>query len=208
MLAFVDESGDAGFKLDRGSSRLLVVAMVTFESAEEAQRCDDRIASLRADLSLPSSFEFHFSHNSRRVREAFLEAVRPYDFRVHVFAVDKANPLVGEQVRSSEDLQQLAMRELLEDAGPYLHNTTVVVDRAGTRQGRSSLVVHLRRRLSAGSLASIHKLKDQRSESHNLLQLADYVVGVSARVLNGHSDGSRLRSRHLQGREATWRVWP
>ena len=208
MLAFVDESGDAGFKLDRGSSRLFVVAMATFEGAQEAQLCDDRIGLLRTELALPPSFEFHFSHNSRRVREAFLEAVRPYEFRFHVFAVDKAHSLAAEQVGSSEDLQKLAVRELLEDAGPYLQDTTVVVDRAGTRQGRSSLAVHLRRSLSAGSLASIHKLKDQRSESHNLLQLADYVVGVSARVLNGHADGSKLWSLYLQGREAPWRVGP
>ena len=31
MLVFIDESGDAGFKLDRGSTNVFAVAMVVFD---------------------------------------------------------------------------------------------------------------------------------------------------------------------------------
>jgi hypothetical protein len=208
VLAFIDESGDAGLKIDRGSSRLFLVAMVTFQDAAEAQRCEDRIGVLRAELSLPPGFEFHFSRNSWRVREAFLGAVRPFAFRIHVFAVDKVRLLARGDALSPEHLLQLAVRELFEDAGPHLQRATVVIDRAGTRQGRNHLAAYLRNQLSAGALSAIRKLKDQRSGSHDLLQLADYVAGVAARVLNGHPEGHRLRGSYLHGKELTWCLWP
>lgn len=208
MLAFVDESGDAGLKLDRGSSRLFVVAMVTFAGAEEARHCEGRIDALRSELSLPPLFEFHFSHNSRRVRAAFLNAVRPCAFRIHAFAVDKARLLADGEARTPDGLYYLAVRELCEDAAPHLHDATVIVDRAGTRQGRNDLASYLRRRLGVEGRASIRKLRDQRSDSHNLLQLADYVVGVAARALNGDPEGARLREVHFREKELTWRVWP
>jgi hypothetical protein len=53
MLAFIDESGDPGRKLDRGSSPFFTVAMVTFDENEVAAACDERINLLRYELSLP-----------------------------------------------------------------------------------------------------------------------------------------------------------
>jgi hypothetical protein len=38
VLVFIDESGDAGFKFECGSSPIFVVAMVAFASHKEAQR--------------------------------------------------------------------------------------------------------------------------------------------------------------------------
>ncbi|MDE2670762.1 MAG: DUF3800 domain-containing protein [Chloroflexota bacterium] len=208
MLAFVDESGDAGLKLDRGSSRLFVVVMVTFSGADEARRCEERIDALRSELSLPPSYEFHFSHNSRRVRTSFLDAVRPFPFRIHVLAVDKARLPADAEARSPERLYQLAVRELCEDAAPHLQGATVIVDRSGTRQGRNDLAVYLRRRLGSEAHGAIRKLRNQRSEGHNLLQLADYVVGVAAKALNGNAEGLGLRETHLRHKVVTWRVWP
>ena len=36
MLVYIDESGDAGFRVDRGSSPVFVAAMVIFDSADDA----------------------------------------------------------------------------------------------------------------------------------------------------------------------------
>ena len=89
MLAFIDESGDPGRKIGQGSSAFFTLAMVTFEEAEEAAACDQRISLLRHELGLPKEFEFHFYSNSRRVRLAFLEAVAPYGFFYHAFSLNK-----------------------------------------------------------------------------------------------------------------------
>ena len=90
MLGFFDESGDPGLKVEDGSSRFFVTALVTFAEDGEALRCDRRIDELRGELRLPGWHEFHFARSSQRVREAFLRATLPFEFRYHLFVLDKA----------------------------------------------------------------------------------------------------------------------
>ncbi|MFA5271098.1 MAG: DUF3800 domain-containing protein, partial [Candidatus Omnitrophota bacterium] len=79
MLVFVDESGDPGLKLEDGASRYFIIGVIWFEDHDEANACDQRISLLRRELGYGADFEFHFSHNSKRQRLAFLQAVSPYD---------------------------------------------------------------------------------------------------------------------------------
>ena len=52
MLVFIDESGDPGFKLGRGSSPVFVVAMVVFDDRMEADLVDREIEGLREPTRL------------------------------------------------------------------------------------------------------------------------------------------------------------
>ena len=208
MLAFVDESGDTGFKLDRGSSPAFVVAMAVFADRNEAQMCDDRIANLREELSLRASHEFHFSHNAPRVRAAFLEAVDPFAFRVHSFTADKAELLGQGLKQSTTSLYELAMNLLFTQAKPYLQDAIVTLDTKGGRHTQRRIAASLRRLLNEGPQRSSHRVKFERSSGNNLLQLADYVVALAARRNASDRDGSQLYERYLGSREATWRSWP
>lgn len=208
MLAFVDESGDTGFKLDRGSSPVFVVAMVVFADRDEAQRCDDRISRLRDELSLRPSHEFHFSHNSPRIRTAFLRAVQPYDFGVHVVVVDKIRLSTQGANAPTANLYETATGLLVERAAPYLREAIVTLDATGGRQTHRRLAASLRRRLNEDPPGPRHKVKFERSSGNNLLQLADYVAGLAARRHARDRGGGELYGRHLGSKEATWRTWP
>jgi len=50
MLVFIDESGDPGLKIEKGSSRFFTIALVIFEDKEEALACDQRIKLLKREL--------------------------------------------------------------------------------------------------------------------------------------------------------------
>ncbi|HNU81404.1 MAG TPA: DUF3800 domain-containing protein, partial [bacterium] len=80
MLVFIDESGDSGLKIEKGSSRYFTIGLLVFEDNEEALNCDQRIKSLKKELGLPENYEFHCKRNSDKVRRAFLVAVSPYNF--------------------------------------------------------------------------------------------------------------------------------
>ncbi|HLE87121.1 MAG TPA: DUF3800 domain-containing protein [Candidatus Brocadiaceae bacterium] len=67
MLVFIDEAGDTGRKIEKGSSKLFVISLVMFDDYEEASACDQRINLLRRELNLPADYEFHFVHNSQRI---------------------------------------------------------------------------------------------------------------------------------------------
>ncbi len=40
MLVFIDDSGDPGFKLDKGSSKFFVISLVIFNDNLEAEKTD------------------------------------------------------------------------------------------------------------------------------------------------------------------------
>lgn len=75
MLVFVDESGDTGLAIDKGSSKYFVVSLVLFEDNEEAEAADQRIELLKKELALPPTFEFHFHDNHPNIRKTFLKAI-------------------------------------------------------------------------------------------------------------------------------------
>lgn len=207
MLAFIDESGDPGFKLEKGSSRYFIVALVMFEDHEEAEACDHRISLLKRELGYPPDFEFHFAHNSHRVRLAFLQAVAPYDFFYFGIVLNKdPEKLWGEGFKFKESLYKYTCSLVFENAKPYLRQAIIVIDKSGRKEFRSQLRRYLQRKASIDSHA-IKKVKSQRSRSNNLLQLADYVAGVINRVAQGKP---RARDYHrlIAHREIYVQMWP
>jgi len=180
MLVFIDESGDTGFKLDKGSSRYFVISLVIFEENTEAIACDKRIQLLKQELKYSENFEFHFKENSHRVKMAFLEAVAPYNFFYYGIVINKDPQKLGRDgFRTKESFYKYACSLVFENAKEKMRNATVVIDKSGKKVFRSQLARYLKRKINKkGENGYIKKVKMQRSKSNNLLQLADYIAGV------------------------------
>ena len=69
---YVDESGDAGYHLDAGSSRRFVVGIVFPDQPEQVI---DSLLALRRKLGKPATFEFHFRQSDAVTRTAFFETL-------------------------------------------------------------------------------------------------------------------------------------
>ncbi len=73
MLVFIDESGDPGFEMSRGSSPVFSVAMVIFNDGADALKTEVLIRAALIDLrAMP---EFRFNKCSNGVRDGFFEIV-------------------------------------------------------------------------------------------------------------------------------------
>lgn len=194
----------------QGSSRYFIVAIVTFSDHSAADDCDKRIGGLRTELKLNDSFEFHFSNNSKKIRTAFLDAVHRYPFSYWVFALNKGSEkLYGPGFNHKESLYKWCARTTFDNAKNYLDNATVVVDGSGRRGFRDELAAYLRQRIRDPDGARlIKKVKVQRSSGNNLLQLADYVAGVSNRAICQRADGLEMLNKYLANKQLSCRVWP
>lgn len=86
--AYVDASGDEGFKFGRGSTIYYVVAVVL---TENASRLNKALKYLRIDLGLPPNFEFKFSNKllKEAARRTFFETLKNQEFKVRYLIVDK-----------------------------------------------------------------------------------------------------------------------
>lgn len=210
MLGFFDESGDPGLKIDAGSSRFFVVALVTFDADDEALQCDRRIDALRGELPQPAGYEFHFAKNPWKIREDFLRAVQPFDFRYHLFILDKELALrQGQSLPNPEALYQDTVRLLLENAKPYLSEIALLIDKGGYRENRGKLFRRWRNNAGfAGGQPVIKGIKQQDSHRNNLLQLADYVASISNQAISRKREAKQLQERYLERKEVTRGIWP
>jgi hypothetical protein len=170
VLAFVDESGDTGLKLDRGSSEYFTVAVVYFEDHGEAEAVDERITLLRNELGLPPGFEFHFKNNSNNVRQHFFRAVAPYEFFYLGIALDK-RLLSGEGFENRGAFYKFVCGTVFENCKLYLEAATVKIDKSGSREFCLELSSYLKRRINDGSFPAVKKVVAQESRNNNLLQM-------------------------------------
>jgi hypothetical protein len=96
MLVFIDDAGDAGFKLEKGSSKHFVIACVIFDDNLDAEETALKIKRLRRSLKWRDDHEFKFNKASKLVRLTFLSEVKSCNFRVRAIVADK------EVIRSPE----------------------------------------------------------------------------------------------------------
>lgn len=208
MLAFLDESGDTGRKIKQGSSKYFVVSLALFLDNDEALRCDQRITLLRSELGLNDDYEFHFANNSRRIREAFLGAINPYNFSVISVAIDKdPDKLFGEGFNVKTSFYKYACQMVLTNAMPYLDRATLIIDKSGGTTFQGELRKYLRNKLADQERSKIKKYKAQDSHKNNLLQLVDYCVGISNRRIQNKKDW-RVYYKYISAKQISWQEWP
>ena len=211
MLAFVDESGDSGRKILNRSSRYFVVAVVIFRDNDDAHACDDAIAQLRRRLNLPARYEFHYAENPLKVKRAFLSTVASQRFEYLAFVVDKEPSKLAhaQEIANEPNLYRYAMARAFQNVQPLLDNATMVMDRIGDRRARDQIATYLRQSIrGTGGRQLIGKVKMQRSDSNNLLQLADYAAGVVNRSLIGKLTDATFRQQYLAQKEVSVEIWP
>ena len=208
MLVFVDESGDPGLKLEQGSSKYFVVALVIFEEDEEAQAADDRITLLRREMRLDPCFEFRFNKCRRSFREQFLNAIAPYQFFYYGIVINKdPAKLWGEGFKHKESFYKYTSGLVFEKAKTFLNNATVVIDGSGSKDFRRQLEWYLKRRINDPGQCLIRKVKVQGSSRNNLLQLADMVAGAVHRSFGTKVDAQTYR-HIISHREVYVQFWP
>lgn len=205
MLVFIDESGDTGLKIDKGSSRYFVIALVSFEENDEALACDQRIGLLKRELKLPEEFEFKFSKLRKDQRIKFFEAVMPYSFFYFGIVINKdPDKLYGDGFKIKESFYKYACSLVFENAKPYLKDASIIIDGSGSRQFKKEFKTYLRRKIGT---SIIKKVKIQSSHANNLIQLADMVAGAIHRSLTKKDDKDVYR-KIISSKEIYVQVWP
>lgn len=208
MLALIDESGDSGFKIGKGSSNYFTIALVIFEDDEEAIACDRRIELLKRELEWKANSEFHFKSNSDKVREAFFKAVLPYNFFYYGFVLNKySTKLYGDSFKSKNSFYKYACGLVFENAKSKLIDSTVIIDENGNIDFKRQLSKYLMGKINTGHQKIIRKVKMQNSSSNNLLQLADYVAGAINRSLTDKRKKRHYRN-YVSLKEISVQIWP
>ncbi len=190
MLVFIDESGDPGFKLLKGASPVFVLAMVIFDSADDARAMDDLIAKSRVRRIHKGEFKFNKCRDE--IRDLYFEEVTRGRFRVRAIVVKKEIIYSPRLQSDKEAFYEYFVKTMMRNDGGALRNAKIIIDGSGDREFRQNLATALRRRLQDGAVKDV-TFKD--SAAVPLVQLADMCVGAIARSYR------KDRAKHDRWRE-------
>jgi len=176
MLVFIDESGDPGFRVEKGASPIFVAAMVIFQSGDDARQTHQVIESFARDIKFAS--EFKFNKCDTKIKDGFFDAVMGCLFSVRAIVVRK-DVIYSPRLKADKDkFYEYFVRSMLQYSNGQLKGAKVFIDGSGDRDFRKNLNSELRRRAGAGVIKDV-KFKDSRADC--LIQLADMCVGAIAR---------------------------
>ncbi len=207
QLVYLDESGDAGFKVDSGSSPALVLAAVIIDSAEDAEATAAAIHSYRESLGKGRQFQFHFTNLRPDWRLGFLKAVRNCPFRVRAIVMPKAHIWEGTQLRrNGEYFYNFTMKMLLNHTFGDIEEAKLFVDGEAGRESLKRMVAYLRKECNTAETRIVRQIKFVPKRQNNvLLQLADMVTGSIAR---SYREDKKDQWEYRNVIASKLRVWP
>jgi len=185
MLVFIDDSGDPGFKINKGSTRFFVIALVIFNDDLEAEKAAVCIKDLKRRLGFPDDLEFKFNKSSRKTRESFLRTVNNFDFKVRSIVFDKAKIKSTELKNKKNSFYSYAIKMVLKYSRNFIIQAKVKIDGSGDRVFRKSFLTYLRRELSLIEKPILKHCKIVDSKGNVLVQMADMIAGA---IRRSHDD--------------------
>ncbi|MCS7092372.1 MAG: DUF3800 domain-containing protein [Patescibacteria group bacterium] len=203
-MVFIDDSGDPGFKLNKGSSKFFVVAFVVFDDYLEAEKTSVAIKELRRKLQVSDFYEFKFNKTNRKFRNEFFAAVKNFKFRIRAIVSDK-KIIYSPSLRSEkENFYNYMIMQVLKNSRGNIRNAKLRFDKHGEKAIRHQLRVYLSGGLDNKNSRVFHDLKFVDSKQNTLIQLADMTAGSIFSSYTG-KDKSYLRILQDAGRvEDIW----
>jgi Protein of unknown function (DUF3800) len=200
MLVFIDESGDPGFKLGKGSSASFTAALVAFRDVEQARATHASIDVTAARLHVRA--EFKFSKCRPEVRDAFFEAVLPFEFSVRAIVVQKSRIYSAHLRSDKEAFYSFFIKSMLKFDDGLLEAVRIIIDGSGDRDFKRQMGAYFRRHLGKGKVKSI---QFSNSTGDRLVQLADMCAGAIGRSFKRErSDHNRWRNMLAHKIEHVW----
>lgn len=205
MLIFIDDSGDAGFKIEKGSSQYFVICSIIFDDDLEAEKTAVTIKELRRELGFSDNVEFKFNGSRKAVKEKFLEKVVKYNFRVRALVVDK-KLIRSDELKSKKDsFYSFFIKTLLKHNNNSVLNASVRIDGSGDRTFRKTFLTYLRLQLNCKQQKIMKNCRLVDSKGNVLIQLADMVAGAIRRSYDIQKTDSKIYKNIIRKRiEDEW----
>lgn len=175
QLIFIDDSGDPGFKTDRGASRMFVIACIVFDSPYTAEFASAGIKVLKEKLGWKQIREFKFHRATEEQKDVFFKNIKNYDFRIRAVVVDKTK-ITEPELKKSDSFYNDIITSVLQRFED-MNNARIRLDGSGSKDFRRRSTSNLRKNLNQNKQYKVANFALEDSRDSALIQLADMVVG-------------------------------
>lgn len=184
MLVFIDDSGDPGFKFDKGSTSHFIIAMVIFDDELEAEKTAVAIKELKRKIGFSDQSEFRFFKTNNRYKIKLLKTVAKFDFRIRCLVVDKKKVYSPQLKGNKNSFYAYFIKEVLKNNNNTIINAKIRLDGGGSREFRKTFLTYLRRELNSKDKKVMKNFKMLDSKRDVLIQMADMIAGSINRAQN------------------------
>ncbi|OKL46606.1 hypothetical protein BSR29_07230 [Boudabousia liubingyangii] len=204
-MIFIDDSGDGGFKFDKGSSQFLVMAACVFEDEEALKLLDE--ATLKARTALKKEKEFKYNKFSQRQKQIYFNFIKDVPFYIRVIYAEKAYIYSDALRQSPEALKSYLIKMLLTHNYGEIRNADIYID----GQDKRAFGIPGDKYFEYAAPEAIKSVQFIDSKTSSGIQLADMVAGAVNRCLskkqtyqNACEDWKVLRSKASQPKGTFW----
>lgn len=180
MLIFIDDSGDPGFKVEKGSSAVFVIALIIFDDHLVAEETSIALKRLRRGLKFPDTMEFKYHKSRKEIKEKFLETCAKFHFRVRAIVVKKDTVRSNFLRLHNESFFNYIVMQVFKNNGGTIKHAKLRFDKRGEKRIRDELRVYLSHELDNKNKDVFDQLKFVDSKENILIQLADMIAGCIA----------------------------
>lgn len=191
MLAFIDDSGDPGFKFKNGSTTHFVIATCVFKNSVDAESASERIREFRRKLGFNEYEEFKFNKSNNKIRQSFIEEISNLNFFIRTIVIDKTRIYSEFLISNPQNFYQYAIKKVLQNSNGTILNAHIKIDGVLSKRYRQTFDVYLRNSLNSDEVKTFYKFSAVNSKNDQLIQLADMVAGSTRRYFEKHDDHSR-----------------
>lgn len=206
MIIFIDESGDAGFKTQRGSSKFFVIALVIFDDELEAEKTAIKIKDFKMALGKSLNYEIKFNNLKKSDKLDFLEIIKTRKFRVRAIVVKKEKVYSANLRTDTKIYYNFFLRQVLEHNNATIKDAKLRLDGFGERKFKKAMGSYLRQSLN-GKIRNkvMNNLKFVDSKNSVLIQLADMIAGSIHRSYQKEKYDSKIYKEVIKKRiEDEW----
>lgn len=193
QLVFIDDSGDPGFKLEKGSSKFFVIACVIFDDNLDAEDTALAMKKYRRELKWTDHREFKFNKTRKDIVAELLKRVSEKNFRVRAIRIEKSLIRSRELRNKQDSFYNYAIKEVLAKTD-NLNEADVRLDGHSGREYKKSAITYFKRMINSRS-KKIARVKFVDSRTDNLIQLADLVAGS---ILRSYQENKTDSSRYAE----------
>ena len=204
MLVFIDDSGDPGFQVQKGSSSVFVIACVIFDDNLEAEKTSLAIKELRRKLKVSDFYEFKFNKSDKHFRTAFVDNVKNFKYRIRAILVRKEIIFSLRLRNNKENFYNYIIMQVLKQSKYYIKHAKLKLDKRGEKTLRDEMRVYLSRELDNKNTDIFSDLKFVDSKQNTLIQLADMVAGS---IFSAYSRGKKSYLHKFQEAGRVEDIW-
>lgn len=204
MLVFIDDSGDPGFRVDKGSSPYFVISLVIFDDNLVAENVSVAIKNLRRDLKVSDMYEFKFNKTNQKFKTKFFETVRSFKFKIRAIVVGKNIIRSSHLIRNKENFYNFIIMQVIKQSKGHIKNAKLKFDKRGERALRDELRTYLSRELDNKRNKFFTDLRFVDSRQNTLIQLADMTAGS---IFSAYSKKDKKYLKILQESKRIEDIW-